>query len=155
MMSEDVSAIAQMVHDMMDETELRSALDTCVESIFARQLTEAFTFTTGPLDYWREVESEWRRVTGGDPIPTKYRTNKSVILKAYGQDANMGTWIGGDGEVYGKSHIQNTLSGEGKLTREGALKKIIYIIDKYALQSGDDEGKELCREVHIKVSELI
>jgi len=154
MMSEDMSAIAQMVHDMVEEVELRAVLDTAVESIFARQLSEAFTHEHGPLDYWRQVEAEWRRATGGDPIPTKYRTNKSVILKAYSNDANLSRWTVG-GVVYGKSHIQNELSGEGKLTREGALKKIIYIIDKYAAQEGADEARELCREVHIKVGELI
>ncbi len=155
MMDEDVSAIAQMVHDMVEEVELRAVLDTAVESIFARQLTEAFTFPAGPEYYWREVEAEWRRATGGDPIPTKYRTNKSVILKAHSEDNALSRWCDGVGVVYGKSAIQNELSGEGKLTREGAFKKIIYIIDKYDDQAGNDEARELCREVHIKLSELI
>ena len=153
-MSEDVSAIAQMVHDMVEEVELRAMLDTAVESIFARQLSDAFGYEHGPLDYWRQVEAEWRRATGGDPIPTKYRTNKSVILKAYSSDANISRWCDSEG-VLGKSAIQTELAGGGKLTREGAFKKIIHIIDTYAAQEGDDEAQVLCREVHIKVSELI
>ncbi len=54
-MSEDVGAIAQMVIDMREETELRVALDTAVESIFRRQLREAFAYVKNGTT-WRHVK---------------------------------------------------------------------------------------------------
>ncbi len=152
---EDVSAIAQMVADMREETELRVALDTAVESIFRRQLRESFAYAGGPLMYWNDVEAEWKTTTDGAPIPTKYRTNKSVIVKAYNHDSTVAYWHDPDGEVRGKTHIQNVLSAKGVITREGAFKKIIHIIDSYADVHGYDEAKELCRELHIKISKLL
>ncbi len=154
-MSEDVGAIAQMVIDMREETELRVALDTAVESIFRRQFRESFGYPGGPLKYWIDVEAEWKHTTHGAPIPTKYRTNKSVIVKAYNTQSLLTGWMDADDEVFGKSAIQHKLSAKGVITKEGAFKKIIHIIDTYAEVKGHDEARELCRELHIKIGELI
>lgn len=134
------SAIAQMVTDMVEETELRANLDGIVETIFRRQLRESFEFPEGPEAYWSAVEAQWRTVTGNQPVPTKYRTNKSVILKAHKANTLFEYWTDKDGDVMGKTAIQNATSEAGKLTREGAYKKIIHVISK--VKDNDPSGME-------------
>lgn len=149
MTTESHTMIAQMVVDMREEGELRTALDTAVESIFGRQFSDAFCYHGGPKDYWRDVENEWRYTTDGEPIPTKYRTNKSVIMKAWDKSTRISTWYDPHGKVMGKSAIQNRLSSSGKLTREGAIKKIIHIIQQVERDQGTLEGGKLCKELNL------
>ncbi len=168
-MSDSISAMAdevkgvemldQSIHDMVcnmrEETELSASLQEAGKSIFRSQMSDAFKWHGGPMDYWSTLEEHWRCVTGGEPIPTKYRTNKSVILKAYKHDPIITGWYDPAGEVLGKSAIQNTFSGGSKLTSEGAMRQIIRIIDKVKHDSGPVARRSLMKDLHAHLKELL
>ena len=155
-MSSDEELFDQSIHDMVEnmreEVALSGSLEGVAKSIFRSQMKDAFKYIGGPSDYWKAVEECWRSATGGDPIPTKYRTNKSVILKAWREDHNVEHWSK-DGDVIGKSAIQNTFSMGVALTAESGLRKIIRIIDKVREDSGGTEHEALVEGIRYHLGE--
>lgn len=141
-------SIHDMVNNMREETELSASLVEAGQSIFRSQMRDAFKWEAGARNYWDTLEACWRDMTGNQPIPTKYRTNKSVILKAYSHNSEVRAWIGKDGEVLGKSAIQNTFSKGALLTSEGGMRQIIRIIDKVKHDSGPAEHATLCAALY-------
>lgn len=105
-----MSIVKDTVKCMLEEAEITKELVGIGTSLFKRQLEEAFTFPAGPKNYWTHVEDEWKIASGGKPIPTKHRTNKSVILKAWETSHVLAVWRDKKGGILGKSAIVKAIA---------------------------------------------
>jgi hypothetical protein len=138
MISEEVSnPITVMAGKMYDEVMVTKDLDTVRDNLFRTQFNDSFTHVRGPAGYWTELEREWRAVSSHMPIPTKYRTNKSVILKAHRIDEGLTNWVelndSGEFIPLGKTAIQNKCMTVEKVSKsgEGMARNLINMIEQY------------------------
>lgn len=146
LMSEEENAIERMASKMWDETCVTQELDEVRDNLFRTQFADSFAWTGGPPAYWVELEKEWRKVSGGKPIPTKYRTNKSVILKAWRIDAEARSWMEHEKAVImGKTAVQKKCMTELKVVKsaEGMARELIAVIDQYRKDAGDSEWESV------------
>ena len=148
-MDETESIINGMVADMKEEIELSEVLCSVGKNLFRTQFEQAFAWEPDPTHYWAVLESAWRKATGGKPVPGKYRSNKSVILKAHGKSPRIEEWTEdhGLGKVMGKTAIQNAFSGGHLLTKEGGMRKILMTIEKVEVDSGSVEATLMVEEL--------
>lgn len=124
-----------MAAQMLDETLVTQDLITIREGMFRTQFKQSFKYAGGPKNWWAMLESEWATLSGGQPIPTKYRTNKSVILKAWRHDTAPQTWrLAKTGEWLGKTAVQE-LCRKGKDSRfkipEAMFKSVVAGVEAY------------------------
>lgn len=151
--SDPASKYETMAKQMLDEEQITSDIAKIRSNLFRQQLEESFSEPGGPSEYWKQVEMEWRRCSGGKPIPTKYRTNKSVILKAWNNENDMSMWIDGDGEWLGKSAIQHKISALHRRpatvkTAEGMAKAVIHHIERWHRDVDDNTFKECAKIIN-------
>lgn len=98
--------VDDMVAAMIDETECRAELREVRSNLWRTQFRDAFKYPGGPDTYWEHIEKQWKEVTDGAPIPAKYRSNKSVIIKAHAHAPVLAEWVS-DGVVLGKTRIES------------------------------------------------
>ncbi len=93
-------------------------------------------YVGGVASWWAQLETEWRTLTSNKPIPTKYRTNKSVILKAERVTKDVTAWME-DGTMMGKTAVQQVCSTHDPVIRtpEAVAKTIIAMIVQYERQT--------------------
>lgn len=152
-MSDNSELIAAMVADMKEEHELSGEVTKIGESLFRKQFSQSFEYEHGPEQYWSHIESVWRAATDGKPIPTKYRTNKSVILKAHGHTPRLDEWCEARTDtVLGKTAVQNRFSKGRLLTKESGFRQVIRIIEKVRTDSGNDEHEQLCHDLLVHLA---
>jgi hypothetical protein len=139
------ATIEGMAQRMLDETLVTKDLDNIRTGIFKDQLVDSFEHTGGPEYYWHMVEQGWYDLTEGEPIPTKYRTNKSVILKAWRVSNNLDTWVEtkptGELAYMGKSAVQAkcmVMSNTPK-TPENVARAVIDALDRYKKSASDED----------------
>lgn len=137
--------IEETVSLMVEDTKLQAALDDAGKSIFERQFEEAFTAPGGPVTYWKAIEEQWKEVTGGAPIPAKYRSSKSVILKAWNKNSELSSYIV-DGKTMRKSALEMALNEKRPLTRAQAEANIIKYYRNQILKVVAPEDKMLVRQ---------
>jgi hypothetical protein len=134
-MTSDPNEWQVMAQKMLDETLVTEDLDTIRESLFKQQMEESMTYIPGVMKWWSNLEKEWRTISGGRPVPTKYRTNKSVILKACRHEADRRKWMV-DGEMMGKTAVQTRCQESTPVMRspEAMCKIIVNMITQYERQ---------------------
>ena len=116
--------VNEMVGSMIEETNCRAELNGVRANLWRSQFKDAFKYPGGPEEYWSDVERQWKEATDGAPIPAKYRSNKSVILKAHATDSNVLVWTV-HGKVKGKSAIEKMMKETADPTDAARIIRII------------------------------
>jgi len=133
-----------MAQKMLDETSVSEDLDAIRDGLFRQQMEESMRYPDGVAKWWKNLEAEWRAISGGKPIPTKYRTNKSVILKASRCEPDLLEWMDG-GEVIGKTAVQTRCQTSDPVIRtpEAMCKTIVHMIQQYERQTDTTQSEAL------------
>ena len=147
-----MSDIKSMVSAMIEEGQCADELGKVRSNLFKTQFTDAFCYgTEGPEEYWNDLEAAYKEATDGQPIPTRYRTNKSVILKAWEFNPRINTYYKDSSctTIFGKSHIDKMVKSK-KPKSDDARAKIIRIMDCEWTLSGEDGAA-----MHVMLEDIV
>jgi hypothetical protein len=150
---EKESSMVAMASRMLDETEVTKDLGEVRDGLFRKQFQEAFCFDEAPSGYWKELEKQWKRVSDGAPMPTKYRTNKSVILKAWRVNSKLSHWHDPKSGyiAMGKTAVQAKcmVAESVAKTPEAVATQIIDTLSRYETKEGSGPYMDACRLVSV------
>ncbi len=138
-------SIDEMVSAIVEEDNCAAELGKVRSNLFATQFTDAFNYVGGPGKYWKDLEASYKVATKGKPIPNRYRSNKSVCLKAWANSASLAVYSKG-GKLLGKTAIERKIADVKP--NESYEEQVIRIIDSAYVQGGESRVREIVGAVN-------